>query len=373
MTRVLHLLPGLAVGGTEMALLRLVSSTHDIEHLVVTLTSHDTLKSDFEHLGVKVESLMMTRSPLTWIRVFGLRKIVREFVPDVVQSWLYAGDLALIFAGIKKSTSSIWNIRQSETRLIRGQFHIYVMQRIAGLVSNWLPDQIVYCGEKARATHESIGYSDKNAVVIPNGIDVEKYRSDKDAFTEIRQELGLADDVFVFGLIGRYDPLKNQQLLLDSFSQLMTQRDSVFLILAGRNVDDNNDELVKLVQLHGLQDSVQLLGARTDISRVLAALDCHVLTSTSEGWPNVLAEAMACEVFCITTPVGDAPTILNDCGTVLNDYRAETLAVAMLNAVDADGAFRKSAGNRARQRVKEEFSLRRFGERYQQLYIGASS
>jgi glycosyltransferase involved in cell wall biosynthesis len=71
--------------------------------------------------------------------------------------------------------------------------------------------------------------------------------------------------------------------------------------------------------------------------------------------------------------VGDAPTILNDCGTVLNDYRAETLAVAMLNAVDADGAFRKSAGNRARQRVKEEFSLRRFGERYQQLYIGASS
>lgn len=369
MTRVIHVLPGLAVGGTEMALLRLVGSTNGIEHRVITLTSHDALKSEFERLGVRVESLMMTRNPLSWFRVLKLRNLVRKFVPDVVQSWLYAADLALVFAGTGKNVRRIWNIRQSEIRLVRGQSHIYVMQRIAALVSKVVPETIVYCGEAAQLTHQQIGYCRSTVVVIPNGINVNKYQPDEAAGAVIRQELGIADDVFVFGLVGRYDPLKNQQMLLAAFAALAERAESAVLVLAGRGVDDNNIDLVKLIQQHDLRERVQLLGPRTDVPGILAMLDCHVLVSTSEGWPNVLAEAMASEVYCITTPVGDAPTILGDCGTVLNDYEPESLATAMSDVMQMKREIRNSFASLARARVTAEYSLERFGQRYQQLYV----
>lgn len=378
MTRVLHVLPGLAVGGTEMALLRLVGSTSGIEHRVITLTSHDDLKPDLEKLGVRVDSLMMSRNPLTWFRVLKLRKFVGKFVPDIVQSWLYAADLALVFigagdVGVGQNMRRIWNIRQSETRLINRQLHIYLMQRVAALLSKMIPDQIVYCGEVAQVAHQRIGYSKSKATVIPNGIDVDKYRSDEVAGAAVRKELGIADDVFVFGLVGRYDPLKNQQLLLNAFSAVAARRESVVLILAGRGIDNANIDLVEFIQQHNLNGKVQLLGPRSDVPRILAALDCHVLASISEGWPNVLAEAMATKVYCISTPVGDAPTILDGCGVVLSDYRAGSLAAAMFDAVDMKKELRNSFGSRARKRVKAEFSLGQFSHSYQELYAGAKS
>ena len=108
----MHVLPGLAVGGTEMVLLRLVGSTSGIKHRVVTLTVHDALRPEFEQLGVQVYTLGMSRNPFSWIRVFKLRKIIREFAPDILQSWLYAADLALMFSGVGRSTRKIWNLIQ---------------------------------------------------------------------------------------------------------------------------------------------------------------------------------------------------------------------------------------------------------------------
>ena len=368
MKRVMHVLPGLAVGGTEMALLRLVGSTSGIEHRMVTLTFHDTLRPEFEQLGVQVYTLGMSRNPFTWIRVFKLRKLVREFAPDILQSWLYAADLALIFAGVGRRTRRIWNIRQSETGLIRGQLHIYLMQRLAALLSRVVPDQIVYCGAVAKSMHQGIGYGSTAAAVIPNGVDVARYKSDVLARKGVREELGLGEDVFVFGMVGRYDPLKNQQLLLEAYALVAPQKEHVSLIMVGANVDGDNPEMTAFINQNSLGNRVQLLGSRTDIPRVLAALDCHVLTSSSEGWPNVLAEAMASELYCITTPVGDAPNILDRCGKVLGGFESEELGTAMIEALEMTVDARKSFARKARVRIKSEFSIAKFSQRYQCLY-----
>ena len=368
MKRVMHVLPGLAVGGTEMALLRLVASTFGIKHQVVTLTFHDALRPEFEQLGVQVYALDMSRNPFTWIRVLKLRKFVREFAPDVLQSWLYAADLALMFAGVGRSTRRIWNIRQSETGLIRGQLHIYLMQRLAALLSRVVPDQIVYCGAVAKSMHEAIGYVSAAAAVIPNGVDVARYKPDGLARKGVREELGLGEDVFVFGMVGRYDPLKNQQLLLEAYALVAPQTEHVSLIMVGTNVDGDNPEITAFIDQYNLGNRVQLLGSRTDIPRVLAALDCHVLTSSSEGWPNVLAEAMASELYCITTPVGDAPNILDGCGKVLGGFESEELAAAMIEALEMDKETHQELARKARARIEAEFSMAKFSQRYQRLY-----
>ena len=364
----MHVLPGLAVGGTEMVLLRLVGSTSGIKHRVVTLTVHDALRPEFEQLGVQVYTLGMSRNPFSWIRVFKLRKIIREFAPDILQSWLYAADLALMFSGVGRSTRKIWNIRQSETGLIRGQLHIYLMQRLAALLSRVVPDQIVYCGAVAKFLHQGIGYGSTAAAVIPNGIDVARYKPDVLARKSVREELGLGEGVFVFGMVGRYDPLKNQQLLLNAYALLAPQTEHVSLIMAGTNVDGDNPEITAFINQTSPGNRVQLLGSRTDIPRVLAALDCHVLTSSSEGWPNVLAEAMASELYCITTPVGDAPNILDGCGKVLDGFESEELAAAMINALEMTTDARKRFARKARVRIESEFSMAKFSQRYQRLY-----
>ena len=118
----------------------------------------------------------------------------------------------------------------------------------------------------------------------------------------------------------------------------------------------------------------RLLGKRTDIARLTAALD--VATSSSafgEAFPNVLGEAMSCAVPCVVTDVGDSAYIVGPTGRVVKPGQAEALAVALAEILKMEAVERRALGQSARERVSEMFELGAVRQRYEAVFLGLAS
>jgi uncharacterized SAM-binding protein YcdF (DUF218 family) len=145
-------------------------------------------------------------------------------------------------------------------------------------------------------------------------------------------------------------------------------RRTVRFVLVGLNHTWDNAALVADIDRHGLRDRIFLLGLRQDVPRIMAGLDCLVSTSTSEGFPNVIGEAMACGVPCVATDAGDSRFIIGDTGTILpiGDVAGVVEGVSQLMA--SSPRDRQMRAERCRCRIREHFELRQIAGRYAEFY-----
>jgi len=205
--------------------------------------------------------------------------------------------------------------------------------------------------------------------VIPNGFDLESYRPDPVARQEIRQALDIPEEGLVFGLVGRYDPQKDHAGFIKAAEILSRRLSGVYCVMAGDQVSPDNQELLTLVQKSGLENRFRLLGRRSDVPRLTAALDVAASASAfGEAFSNVLGEAMSCGVPCVATDVGDARLILDDTGIVVPPKEPFALASALEKLLRLPAPERARLGARARARVQEQFSLPDIIRRYEATY-----
>src|SRR5215471_6042896 len=302
--RVLHVITGLGTGGAEMMLVKLLSARQQggIEAAVVSLTGRDGIVGERLHaLGVAVEALEMTRSPLSLFRLSRLVSSARRFRPHLVQGWMYHGNLAASAVG-SLTTGPIpvlWNIRQTLYQLSDERWLTRAVIRVGAALSR-RPSVILYNSALGAAQHEAIGYDGTKRVVIPNGFDCDQFRPSADARRDLRAELGLAPDTTLVGLVARFHPMKGHAVFLQAASLLARKHAALRFVLAGRGVTGGQPALARLIEELRLGDRMFLLGERSDIPRITAALDVACSSSLwSEGFSNAIGEAMACGVPCV--------------------------------------------------------------------------
>jgi glycosyltransferase involved in cell wall biosynthesis len=268
---------------------------------------------------------------------------------------------------LKRKVPILWNIRHCVYSLKYEKKSTALL--IAG--SRWLskkPRAIIYNTKTGAGQHEGLGYSAEHRVVLPNGFDLNLFAPSEEAYRTVREELGLPEDAFLIGLIGRYDPMKDHRLFLEAAHHFAPGNPRVHFLCAGRGVTLEHPDFAGWVEEFGLQGRVHLLGERNDTPRLMSALDVLTSSSYSEGFSNVIGEAMACATPCVVTDVGDSAWIVGKHGVVVPPRDPASLAVAWQSLVSMPPAKLAEMGRLSRQRVEENFSLESIVKRYENLY-----
>lgn len=373
MRKVVHVITGLNAGGAEMTLYKLLQHTDRsvIAPAVISLLDTGVLGAKIERLGIEVRELRMGRSMLPSPGVMiRLMRILEEMKPDIVQGWMYHGNLAALLAGrIEPKPKIFWNIRGSHVYLRHEKPLTAIVIKLLAALSN-RPDVIINNSSRSKELHERVLKYSGGQIVIPNGFDAGRYRPDPDARGAVREEWGIGENGIVVGAAGRYDPAKDYANFLRAASIVARGEPGVRFVMIGAGLDPANRRLAKLVAACGLHDRVSLLGYREDLHRLYCGLDIAVSSSRGEGFPNVVGEAMSSGVPCVVTDVGDSAWIVGDTGRVVPPRDPAALADGIRGLIAAGETARKELGARARKRIEETFSLRSAVDRYEALYRG---
>ena len=368
--RILHVITGLGVGGAERALYNLLANglQEDIENAVVSLTNEGVYGPQLRAIGVPVYSLALSASPLSVLGLFKLWRIVRDFSPMAIQGWMYHANILASAAAFfhRKKTPVSWNIRHSlydirrEKRLTR--WFIVAHRLLSAQVG-----AIVYNSAVSRSQHESFGISPTKGVVIPNGFDLQRWQPDGVVKTIVRRELSIPHDSLLIGHIARFHPMKDHHTYLEALQPVLAQHERAYALFVGRGVDADNPHLAALFARLPA-DRLRILGERSDVERLMPAVDIFCLSSWSEAFPNVLGEAMACCVPCVTTDVGDTSEIVGNTGAVVPPADATALSNALLLVLALADKERIKQGQAARARICDHYDMEVMVRRYRNLY-----
>jgi len=370
--KVLHVITGLGDGGAEGVLTRICSASKGVDHVVISLTNEGKYGEALKLSGVTVYSIGMNPgkpNPLAIIRLF---RIIRAEDPDLVQTWMYHADLiggvVARLAGVRRV---YWGVRQSDLLSGAAKKSTIMVARICARISDIVPEKIVCCAFKAKELHADLGYSPEKLVVIPNGYDTCQFAPNPTRRAVQRAELDIGEGEILLGMVGRFHPQKDHENLLRALYVLKQKSVKFRCLLVGKGLSIDNLWVIKKLDELGLTDSVLLAGPRKDIPTIMNALDIHVLSSKSEGFPNVIAEAMACGLPCVSTNVGDAEIIIGESGVVCNSEDSQKLAegiMALVNeAQKSPGQWRRRKTS-ARTRIADKYSLDRMVMQYETVW-----
>lgn len=336
---------------------------------VISLTDIGEIGRNILALGIPVEALDMRRripNPIVFAR---LVRRLRQIKPDVVHTWLYHADLIGGFAAwIARVPRIIWGVHSSDFLDFDTSLLTKLTVFSCARMTSWLPDCVQYVSQYGKACHAELGYRERYSRIIPNGVDLKKFTPNKQSRDDLRRELGIPSNTPLIGLIGRFDPLKNHEGFIKAADCLHRDMPEVHFLMVGQDIEWSNAVLKRLIDDAKLSKVFHLLGRRDDIPRITAALDLASLTSWSEAFPNILVEAMACGVPCVSTDAGDAAVILGDTGWIVPTGDMEGLAAQWATFLMLPEARRRLFGERSRARAMDQFELGAVVKRYEAMY-----
>lgn len=357
---VVHIISGLGQGGAETVLFRLVTSPEQRNRCtVISMTDEGVFGPRLRAAGVAVRTLDMPSGRLSISGLWRLYRLLRALAPDVVQTWMYHADLiGGVVARLAGVRAVSWGVRNSGVNLKRSSVIARAVAWACARLSGLVPAVIVVCAEEAARRHQAWGYRADRMQVIPNGYDLSCWQPSPAARERWRDQWGVSPTTRVIGSVARWNPLKDHANLLDAFARCTARHADMRCVLVGFGMVAENRGLMALVDRFGVRDKVVLLGMRDDVPDIMNALDVHVLSSCAEGFPNVVAEAMATGVACVVTDVGDAALIVGDDGWVAPPQNAEALARAMDEALVELGTPTLEARLRqGRERISRLYDL----------------
>lgn len=366
-----HVIIGLENGGAEMMLRRLVEAhmqdATGLRHVVVSLTNVGFHGAALRAQGAEVHALGLRGPVGLLLGVFRLVALLRHLKPDIVQTWMVHSDLlGGLAARLVGVPHVIWGVRTTdysvESRSTRA------VRWLCARLSSTVPSKIVCAAQASLLASAKAGYDTRKLIVIPNGFDVATLRTHVGAGVDIRQQCGLQPGHLVVGCLGRYNPAKDHANFVSAAALLAARHPACCFLMVGRNLTPANATLMAQILATGFADRFVLLGERSDPAACLDAMDVFVLSSCTEGFPNVLGEAMAMGVPCVSTDVGDAAFLLGEAGPVVPPRDAVALAQAVSHVLDMPEPARKALGAKGRLRVESEFSMAAATQKFNNLY-----
>ena len=373
--KIAFVITGLSTGGAEMMLYKFLTRIDRERYAPVVISMMDggVFVERFEALDIPVKTLGLKPAQYNFGAVFKLAKILREIQPDLIQGWMYHANLFAQWAKyLAKSKAPVfWSIHHSVDSLRAERLVVIAVIK----VSSWFSgraEKVVFSATKGQNQHTKLGFAANNALAIGDNFDLTKYKPVSNSGFNLRSALNLPEDAILVGSVARYHPMKDHATLLDAAAILIEQNPLVHFVLIGPDVVAENPALAEQIERLGISDRVHLLGERQDVPDLMTSFDVFTTSSArGESFPNVLGEAMSCQVPCVATDIGDSRIIVGDTGVVVEPKDPQALANAWHQLVKLDRTERQELGKQARQRIEANFNLdgaNSFVRKYEAMY-----
>lgn len=347
--RILHLITGLEIGGTETMLLKMLPCLQsDFDNHVCCIIGHGPIGKQLENVGIPVFYLDL--QPVSIFRsVLRFRNIIKDFQPDLLVTYLIHADL---FGRIFGHIFGIKRIACSQ----RGKLLQWEFLRLADFLTKSLVTKYIVQTEVAKQElTKKLRLPAEKIAVIPNAIDVTEFEFELDK-EDKRASLGLSIDDIVITCVSKLRREKGHEYLLEAFEEIHEKYPKTKLLIAGDG--ERRQELLDQTLHYSSKSSIFFLGNRDDIKEILRISDIFVLPTLGEGMSNAVMEAMASELPIITTDIPENQELIKheNTGVLIPTRSSLSIAAAAESLLDKEERRLLLAKN-AKQHITTEFNM----------------
>ena len=367
---VAHFMPWSGVGGVEVATLRMVEATRrQFRHVAFCLPDAIALREAFERLGIQTVTYNLPEPSLRHAdRYYKESKVVARQLNQVEADIIHFQDVKAAYhnslAAMIARTRMVCHIRSANPYLdLRRKLCLWPVQRY------------IFVSKESRQSF-AISLTDSKTRVIYDAIEVPTEDS-SESNAAVRRELGVPDGCVLVGMVARVAPVKDYFTLADAAVQVLSRHPNTRFLIVGDNslIDLNRShyaEVAKKLEELGIADRFIFTGHRTDVPRLIAAMDLFVLSTHREGFPLSILEAMAMGKPVVATAVGGIPEIVTPyvTGYLHRHGNSKELADAVLRLIDNPEEARRM-GASAREHVLQNYSRQKFEDEIAETYLGA--
>jgi glycosyltransferase involved in cell wall biosynthesis len=287
-----------------------------------------------------------------------------------VHGYLDVANIVALLSGRICKARVVFGVRASDKDFseydwtARATYHLSIfLARFAdGVIANSQAGLNLYYGANSRLNSHK-------AVFIPNGIDIKKFKKEHALGVPLRAEWSIREHEKLVGIVGRLAPMKDYQTFLMAAAQVQSSNfNQVRFVCIGDGRAEYKQSLQEFSKNIGA--NVIWAGLRNDMPAVYNALDLLVLSSKfGEGFPNVIAEGMACGVPCVATDVGDCKIILGETGRIVPPGNAQALAEAIKQLLSLSPEEKEEMKRNARERIEDEFPIEKMVSKTEQFLM----
>jgi glycosyltransferase involved in cell wall biosynthesis len=368
-TRVLELRSVRGTGGGPEKTILFGAERHDRDRFAITVCYVRDARDEIFGIDERARALrldyveIVERHSLDRSIWPALVSLVRARQIDIVHGHDYKTNLLAWLLGRKTgaiplATSHGWTGHSWRERHVYYPLDRQVLKRLP---------RVIAVSSEVRDTLLRTGADPSRVTVLLNGIDPSAFRREPHLRDEIRGELAVEPRHQVIGAVGRLEPQKRFDLLLEAFAGLRTEWPNARLVIVGDG--SLKDSLLRLTQRLGVTDVCHFTGHRLDIAALHNAFDVFVQSSEYEGTPNAVLEAMAMETPTVATDVGGTRELASDGvhALIVPCHEVDALRLAIgKTLVDPDAAARRARA--ARERIESELSFAQRTRRLEEIY-----
>jgi glycosyltransferase involved in cell wall biosynthesis len=358
--KILFIARQLNIGGAERQLVTLANELAARGHEIVIASYYPggALSKKLDTSRVRLISLDKRSRWDVFSFCFNVVRVVRREKPAVVHGWMYTQNvIATIGKIFNPKVKLFWCIRSSNLSDMLDWLEnstVWVQNRLSGLA-----DCVVVNSQAGLEYAVSDGIPREKLRFIPNGIDTDLFYPDLAERQRVRAEWGVSDSEKIIGNVSRFDPIKNHPFFLRAAAKIAAEFPNVRFVCVGHGKATYLESLQAQADALGIADKVMWVQARPDIRAMYNALDVFCSTSLSEGFPNVIGEAMACGRRCVVTDVGDSKLLVDDTGAAVPSNDVEALTAALRHELEAPEALNLAA----RQHILDNFTVAHLAQR----------
>ena len=360
---IIHIITSTDVGGAEKSLLRLVTEfdRRGVSQLVISLKRPGVIAKSILGLGVPVLSFRAD-----FFNIINIFYKVSKDQNSIIQSWMYHSDFIGSIFSVFFRIKIVWNIRQTSFS-IGDPLLTKVIMKLCACLSSFIPERVICVANSAAVNHIRCGYSKKKIVIIPNGYEIKDFIP-LNKVDSLRSSLNVTKENILVGIVGRFHVAKDIVTFVSMAKELLRNDKKFVFIMIGMGFDQNNLRLLSLLDEMNVTNSFRLVGIQENTNEYYSIMNIFCLTSVTEGFPNVLVEAMLNGVPVFSTKCGDAHIILNNDQFLseIRDYKS--LANKIISFIQKSKEEQLSLIKSNREIAIERYSISAVTNVYLELY-----